>query len=81
MMRLSLAQSRDVEDGERAPPRRLCKLEEGLLLPSGLDARLEAFVRQHFTIFDLPQPLAEHLIHHGPPAARPFTPLAMRQVR
>jgi hypothetical protein len=79
MLPLSLAQSRDVEDGERAPPRRLCKLEEGLLLPSGLDARLEAFVRQHFTIFDLPQPLAEHLIHHGPPAARPFTPLAMRQ--
>ena len=76
---LFLAQSREVEDGERAPPRRLCQLEEGLLLPSGLDARLEAFVRQHFTIFDLPQPLAEHLIHHGPPAARPFTPLAMRQ--
>ena len=58
---LFLATPRDIEE-ERMPKRSLRKLEDGFVLGSNLDPRVESFVRQHFTVFDLPPPLAEHLV-------------------
>ena len=72
-----LTQPRELE--EAASRKALRKLDEGFVCPATLDARVEGFVRQHFTAFELPPPLADHLIAAAPPKMRPFTPLAMRQ--
>ena len=74
---LFLAQPRELEEERVA--RKLCRLDDGLVLRSGMDQRIEAFVRQHFTVFDLPTPLAEHLLSTSPKGMHPFTPMALRQ--
>lgn len=55
---LFLAQPRDL-DADRSSKPTLRKLDDGFVCPPSLDARVESFVRQHFTVFDLPPVLAE----------------------
>ena len=35
-------------------------------------------MRQHFTVFDLPGPLAEHILASSPKGTKPFTAKEMR---
>ena len=66
---------RELED--RSDAKRLCRLDEGYVLARGMDVRTEAFVRQHFSVFDLPPALADHLLSTAP-RTKPFTPVALR---
>ena len=75
---LFLAQVRET-DSDRPGNATLRKLEDGFVCPTSLDARVEGFVRQHFTIFDLPPPLADQMLASAPRGLRPFTPATMRQ--
>lgn len=75
---LFLAQQRESE-GESSIKGELRKLSQGYVCPSTLDPRIDCFVRQHFTIFDVPSALADQLISTAPSGIRPFTPCALRQ--
>ena len=75
---LFLAVARDVEEEEKPKMPQLRKLEDGFLLPHGINDRVSSFMRQHFTTFELPAQLATDILSCAPTGVRPMRPQEMR---
>ena len=58
---LFLALPREGAEGSSPPRRVLRRLEEGLVCHGAVAPRVGEFVRAHFTLFDLPPPVAEEV--------------------
>ena len=56
----------------------LRRLEEGLVCHGGMAPRVADFVRAHFTLFDLPPPVAEELLRRRPKGLRALTAAELR---
>ena len=66
------------EGAASSPQRVLRRLEEGLVCHGGMAPRVADFVRAHFTLFDLPPPVAEELLRRRPKGLRALTAAELR---
>ena len=65
-------------DDEKPQRRGLRRLDDGLVCPPSIDGRLGDFVRQHFSAFDMPPPVAEQLLASAPRGMRSLSAAEVR---
>ena len=65
-------------DDEKPQRRGLRRLDDGLVCPPSIDGRLGDFVRQHFSAFDMPPPVAEQLLASAPKGMRSLSAAEVR---
>ena len=75
---LFLTLPRELEDESRPQRRVLRRLDDGLVCHGSVEPRVGAFVRAHFTVFDIPAPVAEEVLRLAPRGLRPFTAAELR---
>ena len=75
---LFLALPREGAEGSSPPRRVLRRLEEGLVCHGAVAPRVGEFVRAHFTLFDLPPPVAEEVLRRQPKGLRAFAAAELR---